>query len=76
MLPDNYIGINVMSIDNIGTSTVMKHPVLSPVGDVVVHENKISHMHIAQSNRPVPPVDSADFLQPLYKRGDKINILI
>ena len=65
-----------MSIDHIGTSSLMKHPIFSPIGDVVVHENKISHMHIAQSNRPVPPVDSADFLQPLYKRGDKINILI
>lgn len=66
-----------MSIDNIGTSTVMKHPVFSPIEDVVVHENKLSHMHRAQSNRPVPSVDSADFLQPLDKnKGDKINILI
>jgi len=65
-----------MSIDHIGTSSLMKHPIFSPIGDVVVHENKISHMHIAQSNRPIAPVDSADFLQPLYKRGDKINILI
>ena len=55
----------------------MKHPVFSPIEDVVVHENKLSHMHRAQSNRPVPTVDSADFLQPLDKnKGDKINILI
>ena len=55
----------------------MKHPVFSPIEDVVVHENKLSHMHRVQSNRPVPPVDSADFLQPLDKnKGDKINILI
>ena len=54
----------------------MKHPLFSPIGDVVVHENKLSHIHRAQSDRPVPPVDSADFLQPLEKRGDKINILI
>ena len=66
----------VMSIDNIGTSSLMKHPIFSPIGDVVVHENKLSHIHRAQSDRPVPPVDSADFLQPLEKRGDKINILI
>ena len=65
-----------MSIDHIGTSSLMKHPIFSPIGDVVVHENKLSHIHRAQSNRPVPPVDSADFLQPLEKRGDKINILI
>jgi len=71
------LGYNiVMSIDNIGTSSLMKHPIFSPIGDVVVHENKLSHIHRAQSDRPVPPVDSADFLQPLEKRGDKINILI
>lgn len=65
-----------MSIDHIGTSSLMKHLVFSPIEDVVVHENKLSHIHRAQSDRPVPPVDSADFLQPLEKRGDKINILI
>ena len=65
-----------MSIDQIGTSTLLKHPVYTPSGDLIVHESKLSHAHRAQSDRPVPPVDSADFLQPLEKRGDKINILI
>ena len=65
-----------MSIDHIGTSSLMKHPIFSPIGDVVVHENKLSHIHRAQSDRPVPPVDSADFLKTIKKKGDKINILI
>ena len=52
-----------MSIDHINSS-VLKHPIYSPSGDLIVHENKLSHAHRAQSNVAVPPVDSADFLQP------------
>ena len=52
-----------MSIDHINSS-ILKHPVFSPNGDLIVHANKLSHVHRKQSNVAVPPVDSADFLQP------------
>ncbi len=65
-----------MSIDHIGTSTLLKHPVYSPSGDLVLHENKLSHAHRAQSNVPVPPVEKADFLQPTKNNSKSIGKLI
>ena len=65
-----------MSIDHIGTSTLLKHPVHSPSGDLRVHESKLSHAHKAQSNVPVPPVEEADFLQPTKDNSKSIGKLI
>ena len=65
-----------MSIDHIGTSTLLKHPVYSPSGDLIVHESKLSHAHRAQSGVPVPPVDKADFLQPTKDNSKSIGKLI
>jgi len=65
-----------MSIDHIGTSTLFKHPVYSPSGDLRVHESKLSHAHKAQSNVPVPPVEEADFLQPTKDNSKSIGKLI
>jgi len=65
-----------MSIDHIGTSTLLKHPVYSPSGDLRVHKSKLSHAHKAQSNVPVPPVEKADFLQPTKDNSKSIGKLI
>ena len=65
-----------MSIDHIGTSTLLKHPIYSPSGDLVLHDNKISHAHRAQSGVPVPPIDRADFLQPTKDNSKSIGKLI
>ena len=65
-----------MSIDHISTSTLLKHPVYSPSGDLRVHESKLSHAHKAQSNVPVPPVEEADFLQPTKDNSKSIGKLI
>jgi len=65
-----------MSIDHIGTSTLLKHPVYTPSGDLRVHESKLSHAHKAQSNVPVPPVEEADFLQPTKDNSKSIGKLI
>ena len=65
-----------MSIDHIGTSTLLKHPVYSPSGDLIVHESKLSHAHRAQSNVPVPPVEKAAFLQPTKDNSKSIGKLI
>ena len=76
MYDQSYKGVDRMSIDHIGTSTVLKHPVYSPSGDLVLHDNKISHAHRAQSGVPVPPVDRADFLQPTKDNSKSIGKLI
>ena len=65
-----------MSIDHIGTSTLLKHPVYSPSGDLVLHKSKLSHAHKAQSNVPVPPVEKADVLQPTKDNSKSIGKLI
>ena len=65
-----------MSIDHIGTSTLLKHPVYSPSGDLIVHKSKLSHAHRAQSNVPVPLVEKADFLQPTKDDSKSIGKLI
>ncbi len=65
-----------MSIDHIGTSTLLKHPVYSPSGDLIVHKSKISHAHRAQSGVPVPPIERADFLQPTKDNSKSIGKLI
>ena len=65
-----------MSIDHIGTSTLLKHPVYSPSGDLVLHKSKLSHAHKAQSNVPFPPVEKADFLQPTKDNSKSIGKII
>ena len=76
MYDQSYKGVDRMSIDHIGTSTLLKHPVYSPSGDLVLHDNKISHAHRAQSGVPVPPIDRADFLQPTKDNSKSIGKLI
>jgi hypothetical protein len=76
MYDQSYKGVDRMSIDHIGTSTLLKHPVYSPSGDLVLHDNKISHAHRAQSGVPVPPIERADFLQPTKDNSKSIGKLI
>lgn len=76
MYDQSYKGVDRMSIDHIGTSTLLKHPIYSPSGDLVFHDNKISHAHRAQSGVPVPPIDRADFLQPTKDNSKSVGKLI